>query len=71
MHTRIENMTEVLKDSYYEYKESINFFMLTNQLNSLIVEGERVQAAIISLLIDINHCRLHTNILKCKIFGRH
>jgi len=64
MHTRIENMTKVLKESYYVYKESINFFMITKQLNSLIEEGERVQAAIISLLIHIIHGRLNTNILK-------
>jgi len=38
--------------------------MITKQLNSLIEEGERVQAAIISLLIDINNGRLSTNILK-------
>jgi len=61
MHTRIENMTEVLKKSYYVYKESINLFLITKQLNSLIEEGERVQAAII---IDINHGRLNTNIPK-------
>jgi len=64
MHTRIENMTEVLKESYYIYKESINFFTITKQLNSLIEGGEMVQAANISLLIDINHARLNTNILK-------
>nr|XP_041631965.1 uncharacterized protein LOC121502439 [Drosophila kikkawai]XP_041631966.1 uncharacterized protein LOC121502439 [Drosophila kikkawai] len=64
MQVRIENMTEVLKENYYVYKESIKFFMVTKQLQSLIEEGEKVQSGIINLLIDINHGRLNTNILR-------
>jgi len=29
MNMRVENMTELLKESYFVYKESINFFMIT------------------------------------------
>jgi len=38
--------------------------MVTNQLTSLIEDCEKAQASIISLLIEINHGRLNTNILK-------
>jgi len=53
-----------IQESYYVYKEFINFFMVTNQLTSLIEDFEKTQASIISLLIDISHGRLNTNVLK-------
>ncbi|XP_044571170.1 uncharacterized protein LOC123257198 [Drosophila ananassae] len=64
MNKRIENMTVILQESYYVYKESIKFFMVTKELSRLIDECEKIQAGIISLLIDINHGRLNTNILR-------
>jgi len=54
----------ILQESYYVYKESINLFMVTKQLTSLIEDFEKTQASIISLLIDISHGRLNTNVLK-------
>jgi len=64
MNMRIENMTAILQESYYVYKESINFFMVTKQLTSLIEDCRKTQAIIISLLIGISHGRLNINILK-------
>jgi len=64
MQTRMEYMTATLQKSYYVYKESINLFIKATQLTNIIDECEKIQSKIISLLIDINHGGLNTNILK-------
>lgn len=60
---RLNNMTEIMKETFYVYRESIKFFMVTKEIQIMIEENEKVQSEIIELLIDINHGKLNPSLL--------
>ncbi|XP_037959432.1 uncharacterized protein LOC119688840 [Teleopsis dalmanni] len=64
MRNKVEAINEALNETYLVYRETINYFIVTKQLSSMIDETSRTQREIINLLIDINHNKINPTLLK-------
>ncbi|XP_073820586.1 uncharacterized protein [Musca autumnalis] len=60
---QMNNITAAMEETYFVYRKSIRFFMVTKDLDAIIRENERVQSSMINLLIDINHGKLNPSLI--------
>ncbi|XP_073811759.1 uncharacterized protein [Musca autumnalis] len=60
---QMNNITAAMEETYFVYRESIRFFMVTKDLDAIIRENEGVQSSMINLLIDINHGKLNHSLI--------
>ena len=64
LQTRIDNITMLVQEKIFIYKESIKFFAIARQIEAQLEEVERTQSQIIRLLMDINHGKVSPDLLK-------
>lgn len=56
---KIENISATMNESYFVYRESIRFFMITKQMHELVEECEEVQKEGLEILLDANNGHVH------------
>ncbi|XP_061400735.1 uncharacterized protein LOC133336443 isoform X2 [Musca vetustissima] len=56
---KIDNITATMNETYFVYRESIRFFIITKEIHEYIDECDDVLKEVINLLLDINNGHIH------------
>ncbi|XP_073841732.1 uncharacterized protein [Musca autumnalis] len=56
---KIENISATMHESYFVYRESIRFFIITKEINERIAECDEVQKEFIDVLLGVNNGQVH------------